>query len=218
MAELKTAAARLEDFREAVAWLKSVAGTSNSRIPPNVGSARSKMGEMGTGLVSHFLPVIPTTAVWRLGIIPAGATDERVVVPAHLLIKNMRSCCMYDDIITVNCFILQRWCVSTGARVQIVQCSLFERHVQCAPDAVGTTAEELHRLSRSATKLTGVCNISGAHWVGFVVDLQSCDCDALRMEMLVAVVRDGQAPACYYPVSVPPSATGTTADSVSPTA
>lgn len=168
MGELHTAADRLQDFRCAVAWEKDAAVNPNSRVPSYVSEERSSMGKLGTVIVRRLLSCSPTATVWRMGTPRTGGTDEDVV-----LVKNIGDVWMYDDGITINSLILQRWCDSTSAGVRILQCSVFTRLLTCTAENIDALVEEVSGFAGAATTLAGVCNINGAHWVGFAIDLST---------------------------------------------
>lgn len=158
MAELHTSSRHLQAFRCAVTWLKEVASNSNTRVPPMCNDERSKLGLIGTELIEKLLPSGPASIVWTLGTVPAGNRDEDFTMPAHLLIKNMGETWMFDDVITMNALIIQRWCHSSHAGVHIIQCSFFERLLKCPVDGIAALVEKLHGEMRAEARLAGVCN------------------------------------------------------------
>lgn len=108
MGKLQTAADRLQDFRWAVSWVKDAAVKPNSRVLSYDSEERASMGKLNWVIVRRMLSCSPTETVWRTGTPRTGEADKDVVLPAHILVKNISYVWMYDDVITFNSIILQR--------------------------------------------------------------------------------------------------------------
>jgi len=174
MGELHVAANRLAQLRKAVTWMEAVAGLPNSRVPTFFGDKQRTTGALATILMRVLLDGGPTATVWRSGARPTAGGVEDVVVPAHLLVSNTGTEWMSDDILFATLFVLQRWCVADGGDVFILHCSVFARLLEGSDDSVvDGIAVEVHGVAGKATRLAGICNIKGCHWVSYCIDLTS---------------------------------------------
>jgi len=112
----------------------------------------------------------PTDTVWRLASAKQVGAEQDIIVPAHLLVNNAQDTCMTDDIITVNTIMLARWCVANRPAIWVLHCSFFLRLLSEDDAGIAAMAEEVYAAAGGATKFMGVCNISNAHWVVYVVE------------------------------------------------
>jgi len=174
MGDLHLASARLDKFRVAATWMEAVAGLSNSRVPDFMGGTRRTTGALGTEFMRVLLAGGPTATVWRSRALPTAGGVEDVVVPAHLLVSNMGTTWMSDDVLFAALHLMQRLCTARAGDVFILHCSVFARllHGEEAT-IVDSIAVEVHGAAGKATRLGGICNIKGCHWVAYCIDLTS---------------------------------------------
>jgi len=174
MGDLHVAANRLAQLRKAVTWMEAVAGLPNSRVPTFFGDKQRTTGAFATIFMRVVLDGGPTATVWRSGARPTAGGVEDVVVPAHLLVSNTGTEWMSDDVLFATLFVLQRWCAADGGDVFILHCSVFARLLEGSDDGVvDRIAVEVHGVAGKATRLAGICNIKGCHWVSYCIDLKS---------------------------------------------
>jgi len=174
MGDLHLASARLYKLRAAATWMEAVAGLSNSRVPDFMSGTRRTTGALATDLMRVVLAGGPTAKVWRSWTLPTAGGAEDVVVPAHLLVSNMGTTWMSDDVLFATLYLLQRLCTARGEDLFVLHCSVFARllHGEEA-GIVDSIAVEVHGAAGKATRLAGICNINGCHWVAYCIDLTS---------------------------------------------
>lgn len=174
MIDLHTAAMRVQTFRVAVEWLSDAAGYTSARVPDFSGVLHVSNAALANEVLTALADCHPISTVWRLPSEAAVGAEQKVVIPAYLLVKNAQDVCMTDDIITVNTIILARWCLANRPDdFWVLHCSFFVELLSADERGVASLADRVETAAGRATTLMGVCNIGNAHWITLGVHVPS---------------------------------------------
>jgi len=207
MGDLHVAAERLQLFRGALAWVKSVATKLNTRVPTFYCDGDSTLGELGTEVMQVVIRSNPSATVWRSDAQPGDDESEDVQLSASAVVGNMGAAWMTDQFLGANQTILRRWVRQNKPQSYALPVSFFvpllapKRGPAYAAEvhaAVAAAAAKAFQLAGAVSLLAGVCNIDNQHWVAFSINMTDkvvalCDSgqifESLKEDVAEAVVR-----------------------------
>jgi len=157
MGDLHLASSRIDKLRVAASWMETVAGLSNSLVPDFMGRTRRTTAALVTDFMRVVLAGGPKETVWRSWTLPTAGRVEDVVVTAHLLVSDLGTTWMSEDILLASFHSRQRLCTARGGDVYTSHCFVFERLLH-GGDAgfVDSIAVEVHGAAGKATRLAGI--------------------------------------------------------------
>lgn len=162
MVDLHCASMRVQMFHASVEWLRKVAGFTSECALDFSGGGLATNAALANEVLTAVQGSHPTSTLWWLASGTAVGAQEAVVVPAHLLENNCQDVCMTDDVITVNCIVLARWCVfNRPYDFGVLQCSFFSDLLSTTNDmGIASVAEKELKAAGKAGTSMGVATLT----------------------------------------------------------